>query len=279
MTRSSRTRRGVLLVAALVILTTPRLLAQSSGSVVAFDVVSIKPATASPDVLSGATFRFGFGADGMFVLTAAPISFLIGMAHPNVSLNDIVGMPGWVTTDRYQVLGKLAPGARTPTADQQAALLRAVLAERFHFRGHTEARPMAAYDLVPATSGIVTSGVWTPASGDMPCGFPYKGARFNPPAKFEGEMTMGWLATILRRSLGRPVVDRTGLTGSFCVALQAAGLGSVAGAPVPPRAAAAQIGLPSIFTAVQEQLGLKLVSTREPLDVLVVDHIERPTPN
>ena len=90
-------------------------------------------------------------------------------------------------------------------------------------------------------------------------------------------MTMASLAMALRGMAGRVVVDKTGLTGYYTLVLESAstppGLGPT------PDAAAATSELPSVFTAVQEQLGLRLVSSRAPVEVLVIDHIERPTPD
>ena len=95
--------------------------------------------------------------------------------------------------------------------------------------------------------------------------------------RFDGHMTMASLAMALRRMAGRVVVDKTGLTGYYTLVLQSASTASGLGAP--PGSAATTNELPSIFTAVQEQLGLKLVSSRAPVEVLVIDHIERPTPD
>jgi len=91
---------------------------------------------------------------------------------------------------------------------------------------------------------------------------------------------MPFLLTILSRQLGRTIIDKTGLTGNYDILLQWSpednvSRGAEAGAPpAPPEESA-----PSIFTAVQEQLGLKLESTKGPVDVLVIDHIEKPTEN
>lgn len=95
--------------------------------------------------------------------------------------------------------------------------------------------------------------------------------------RFDGHMTMASLAMALRGMAGRVVVDKTGLAGYYTLVLESTSiapeLGGVTGA------AATTSDLPSVFTAVQEQLGLKLVSSRAPVEVLVIDRIERPTPD
>jgi uncharacterized protein (TIGR03435 family) len=261
-------RLVALLVACLTVSATAPLLAQSNAP--RFDVVSVK--RSGPPATS--TFRLGFYPD-MFVFPGGPVYILIGMAHPDIQLDEIINIPEWARTDSYEVLGRLAPGLPMPSPEQQAAMLRTVLSERFQFRGHTEQRQTVAYDLVITKGGIVTTGLRRPTDDAQPCGLSFKGGKFVSPGRFEGELTMSWLTTLLRRSLGRPVVDKTGLSGSFCATLQASGFGSKAGRLLPR----AQDDSPSIFTALQEQLGLKLVNSQEPIDVLVIDHIERPSPN
>lgn len=94
--------------------------------------------------------------------------------------------------------------------------------------------------------------------------------------RFDGHMTMASLVMALRGMAGRVVVDKTGLKGYYTLVLESA---STAGLGAPAGPAAVPSELPSVFTALQEQLGLKLVASRAPVEVLVIDHIERPTPD
>jgi uncharacterized protein (TIGR03435 family) len=96
-------------------------------------------------------------------------------------------------------------------------------------------------------------------------------------SRFDGHMTMASLAMALRGMTGRVVVDKTGLSGYYTLVLESSSISPGLGAA--PGAVAPESGLPSIFTAVQEQLGLRLVSSRAPIQMLVIDRIERPTPD
>jgi uncharacterized protein (TIGR03435 family) len=95
--------------------------------------------------------------------------------------------------------------------------------------------------------------------------------------RFDGHMTMASLAMTLRGMAGRVVVDKTGLKGYYTLVLESAPTAPGPGGGAGPAATPSE--LPSVFTALQEQLGLKLVSSRAPVEVLVIDHIERPTPD
>jgi uncharacterized protein (TIGR03435 family) len=213
----------------------------------------------------------------------------------------IVGGPGWIDTDRFEVDATMAPGT---SADDMRTMARALLADRFKLVTHPETRDMLVFALVVARIDRKLGPQLQPATvdcnalreaqrrGEAPPPVPpnpgeapapcMTGFRIAALARIEsGGMTMTQLAASLSQSTGRPVIDRTGLSGDYVVTLEFArdpGLSSPLG-PVPAGAPAAPVDAPSVFVAVQEQLGLKLEARREPTEVLVIDNADQPTPD
>jgi uncharacterized protein (TIGR03435 family) len=148
------------------------------------------------------------------------------------------------------------------TAAQAPQMMQSMLADRFGLVVHRETRTVPVYDLTVARSGI-----------KLPVGDGRVGMSAGPRLIRYGSGTMAELASQLSSYLGRHVVDRTGLTGQYAISLSFA--------PVDPSAAGgdAQDSAPSIFAALQEQAGLKLESARGPVEILVIDHAERPMPD
>lgn len=189
----------------------------------------------------------------------------------------VAGAPDWVTADRYDVDAR---ATFTPTVDQRRVLLRAVLAERFKFASHVETHDRPIYNLVLA-GGRLSPGlrrvdvdcdvvdrrtlprdVPALAGLDAPlCG--YRVHADGSHLMLSGGLGLQRLSDLIAGRVGRPVFDRTGLTGYFAFRLEDDD--GTDGA--------------SLFTALQEQLGLKLESSRGPVEILAIDHIERPTEN
>jgi|RhiMethySRZTD1v2_1073278.scaffolds.fasta_scaffold01301_3 uncharacterized protein (TIGR03435 family) len=274
---------------------------QSAPSGPTFDVVSVKrhvtPAGAGPLEEFNSTVRQR--PDGGLTMLNIPAMTFIARAYTSAPI-DMVGLPEWARTERYDL--EATASLVNPTAEQRAAMLRAVLVDRFKLAAHIENRDTPVYDLVVARNdkklgaSIKPSevdclakaaadraaleatgkpappppGVFDPNAPPPPCSMRMTGDRM------EGDATMENLARFLRSSAGRMVVDKTGLAGSYRVTLtfdRMAGLrGPQTGDPVPGAA-------PSVFTAVQEQLGLKLESSRAMLETLIIDRFERPTEN
>jgi len=203
-----------------------------------------------------------------------------------------VNAPDWIKTARYDIEG------RTPGRVSQAramAMLRHLLAERFALKVHYEARERPAYTLVlarsdgrlgpnltanPTDCAALSAANEAARAAGAPPAVPFDpdrrpicGTRGGPGTNTSGAMTMEQFALQLARTVGRPVVDRTGLKGGFDWDLHWA-----AEPTSPDRAGAGDSG-PSIFTALQEQLGLKLEATTAPIEVLVVDRVEQPSEN
>jgi uncharacterized protein (TIGR03435 family) len=210
----------------------------------------------------------------------------------------LVGGPGWTDSDRFDILAKMegrpeliVPGSGLPDGTQLA--LRALLAERFKLKIHREMRDMDVYALTMVRPGVPGPGLKPSPSdckaiaeqarqGSVP---PPRPASASGPApcsilgnvgtmRFDG-FGMAQVANMLIGQAGRIVVDRTNLAGNwqFVLTFAPEQRGQPAGADVP----AADPNAPSFFTALQEQLGLKLESTKAPFEVTVIDGIERPT--
>ena len=240
-----------------------------------FEVVSIKRDTSgNPAFLLGTVQGAAFSAEG------ATAAYLIRYAYP-ADDRTVGNLPSWANTERFVVVGK---AAGTPTAVQVRAMVAEVLTTRFQLQMHFEAHDEDVYALVVANPAegpkpalrktaldcravIEASRQGRPlpetANGAPPCGMRASGGVMDV-----GGLDLATIVPMLRSPAGRPVVDRTGLDGEYEFTLRYSV--SVAGAPS---------DAPSIFTAIEEQLGLKLLPQRAPLRHVMVDHIERPTPD
>jgi uncharacterized protein (TIGR03435 family) len=280
--RAGATLIGCLLTATLV----AALAAQTQTT---FDVVSIKPNTSGQ---AGGGFRAT--PTGRIEWTNVTAGTLIGVAHQRFPFDvvEAVGAPDWVDRDRFDVIAQTRPDAASPPRTAElTAMLRAMLAERFRLVTHWEQRERSVYVLIakpgsPLGPGIRTApvgcgeGVDALTGGGRASMRPGRGPSCTfggGPGNLQGNaVTVAMFARVLGGSeLRRPVIDRTGLTGNYDIDLRyRPDLGSRPDGPPP---APPDPDAPSIFTAVEEQLGLKLVADRAPVDVLVIDRLERPT--
>ena len=236
----------------------PRLAAQTLG----FDVVSIK--RSAPDSPAGSA---GVQPGGRYRLANGPARILIGVAYP--AAEEIVGAPDWVTYENYDVT---AVAGASATQDDIAAMMRSMLTQRFKLQARmdTRERPISALALA-RRDGTLGPNLRPSACAEADAGKAPCVARFGRGSIAAGGFSMEWLAVNLRGAAGRAVVDRTGLTGPYDFTLDYA-----SGPPSPDSSPA---GKPSLFTALQEQLGLKLEPAQAPLPVVVVERIERPLPD
>jgi uncharacterized protein (TIGR03435 family) len=258
-----------------------------------FDVVSIKPSQPGqpnrPLRISPKRIEiYNTTLKGLIRMTFSRFAF---------DSREIVGGPSWIDSDRFDVVATMDLPPQFDASGLPAGLvemLRTLVEQRFHVRAHNERREGDVYTLTFARSdrktgaGLrqapdvcaesmkeLTKGSPPPRNGPLPCSFG------GPPGTLVGTgVTMAMFANVLSGHAGRPVVDRTELAGSFDIELTF-DPSSAAKAPpgAPPGPIARDDTAPSIFTALQEQLGLKLESTRGPIDVLVIDQAERPMPN
>src|SRR5262245_63865342 len=259
-----------------------------------FDVVSIKLNTGG--IVPGNTALPIQRPDGSLVLKNVSVNALIARAYPGL---EMTGLPDSVRSERYDV--STTSTLTTATAEDRAAMMRAMLADRFKLVAHVEQREQDVYNLVLARKdGRLGSGLQksdadctTPPpqqSGERPdftkppptCTIRMLGSpvRVDKQAALgdlvEGEATMQILASALRNlGAGRPVVDKTGLSGSYRIRMNFDMRATIQ----PPRADQPLSDVATMFTAVQEQLGLKLEPSKAMRDVLVIDRLERPTPN
>jgi uncharacterized protein (TIGR03435 family) len=248
-----------------------------------FEVATIKPADPSAN---GQFIRLP--SPGRIAITNMTLLQIIRFAYAEgLGTNlEITGGPNWLDKDRFDVEAK-AEGPATPPELRQ--MMRTLLAERFALKSHPDTKEVNVYALVLARSdgklgpkiqpwdGKCNGREPPPAPADNPKALRC-GAFFRPPGMvFEGA-PMAVLAELLSTpppNLGRPVVDRTGLSGEFTMTLE-----FQFRPPGPAGQAAPDDPLaPSLFTALQEQFGLKLQSARGNIDVLVVDQAEKPTAN
>jgi uncharacterized protein (TIGR03435 family) len=254
-----------------------------------FEVTSVKK-----NLSQGASSNISSSIPDRFVATNTPLRFLILNAYELLD-HQLVGAPDWIWNTSYDVVGTY-PGGRQPPAHEIHLMLQQLLADRFGLKVHHEQRELPAYELVVARKdGRLGQHIH---KSDMNCatwiadGRPKTTAGLPSPVSPSGERpvcatiatrkwltggarTMQDLATSLQSMLGRPVVDNTGLTGSYDIDLQWASMDLLADETATTSSSEGA----SLFTALQEQLGLKLVSRKDKFDVLVVDQINQPSPN
>jgi bla regulator protein blaR1 len=268
------TRLAVLLVAA----ATLRGSAQSQPATPSFEVASIKRNVSSEP---GGFIRVEEGV--RFNATGVPLSFIIRQAY-GVLETQVANQPDWFNSERYDIRGKAPDGVEV--FPNMAPLLRSLLQDRFGLQTHTEQRDLPTYDLVMARSDGRLGPKISKADFDCgarltatppkagPSGDPVCTITFGPGRILVRGFSIGRFAGGLVSQVRRTVVDKTGLTGpwNFELLYTPDQPVSLNGAIVPPNPDA-----PSLFTAVQEQLGLKLESSRGPVDVLVIDRVNRPT--
>ena len=208
---------------------------------------------------------------GRYNVAGVRLSGLVSDAL-RVPPNRITGLPNWSVNERYTITAKAPQG--TPSTDGRAmfVMLTNLLKDRFKMATHTETREIPVFNLVFARNDKRFGPSFTESSAG-------ESVRINPggTASLRG-VRMDRLAQILTPYVGRPVIDRTGLTSYYNVTLKwMPDAGSTSVAPLPAGALPLDPDAPTLFTAMQEQLGLKLESARAPLDVVVIDRVERPT--
>ena len=235
-----------------------------SASGQAFEVASIHTRTdGTGDTWTTRPFRFDFSGSKIFIENFRLID-LITYAY-DLKDYELLGEPRWADIDRYDVTANSADGVSL-TRDNARPMMRALLTDRFRLQVHTDMKDMPVYALVvakggpklkespPGTQRLFTlrskgkSVLVTVTSGDM--------------AQFTAQFSR-------HNSVDRPVIDKTGLTGTYDYKLEWGD----------DTAADADTRVPSIYTAVQEQLGLRLEPAKAPVRVLIIDRAEKPSEN
>jgi len=250
-----------------------------------FEVASIKP-NKSGDLRM--TFRSASG--GRFTASNVSLQSLITIAY-HIKDFQLSGAPPWLS-ERYDVEAK-AEG--NPGGDAMLPMLQGLVEDRLQFKFHRESKELPVYALVVAKAGKlhpVEGECGPPPSGPPPPPEPGKlptapcGGFFMFPGHLSGQkVPIEQLLDTLSRFTGRTVLDKTNLPGKYDIDLQYTPeqgqfQAPPGGAPpgMPPLPPTDPNG-PSLFTALQEQLGLKLESQKGPVEIMVIDHIERPSEN
>ena len=261
-----------------------------------FEVASVKP-NRSGDL----AIRIDLPAPDRFTATNVPLRELIRFAY-DVQDARLQGGEDWIRTERFDVVAKAdhdlpAWGPGGPPAET-LGMLKTLLAERFALAVHQETRLMPVFALVKAKSSGQLGPELRPSALDCDSAAqaaqrqqspaapgnaaqPTCGMRIAPGQMVIGGTPLSQFATVLSQFVQRIVIDRTGLAGPFDLHLSWAPQRLPQGDP-PPGAPALPPVDPngaSIFAALQEQLGLKLESDQAPLDVIVIDRVNRPTPD
>lgn len=227
-----------------------------------FDVVSIKPNTSA-----GNNTTWRFGGTGTFTGENVPIRFLIMTAF-RIKESQLTGLPGWTDGAKYDIVAKSEVKL---TQEQIYGMLQSLLTDRFQLNYHHTKKTMPVFAMVRAKGGLKVT-----ASKDGPCPLPapnYCGQWYSGRNQMNGtRLMMAQLADGLTFNLDRIVVDKTGYNKTFDMKL------TWSPDPDPGDKTDVPEG-PSLFTAVQEQLGIRLEASKAPVDIIVVDHVEKPTEN
>lgn len=256
-----------------------------------FEVATVKPTKISGPVNS---------PPGRYIATGSPLKALIGYAYAMRDFQ-IFGGPNWISTDLWEIQAKIPDGVVIPrpstmeefekalaTPGPDKLMLQSLLEERFQLRIRRETRELPIYELTVASGGLKMTLaadqsplVFGPLPELSPGGRPALirgslGIRSSPDRRVMEAKAIPLsqlVLSVLMREVGRPVIDRTGLKGLYDMKLEWTPENLQAGA---------QNGLlaaPLLTTALQEQLGLRLESTRGPVEVLVVESAEKPSEN
>jgi len=234
----------------------------------AFEEASIKINTDLSRAMGGPGFQ-----RSQYARRNVPVDVIVTEAFGLRDTSYLMGVPDWTSRLKFDIVAKMPPGAWPP--GQRLLMLQGLLRERFGMRAHRETREMPVYALRVARSDgklgpslhqsavdcNARVGNATPknATAGWTCGWGYRGAKM-----LADTQSLKLLETEIGWRLDRPVVDQTGLEGAFSWSLD------IPDANADPSA-------PSLFTVVQEQLGLKLEPARAPRDVVVIEHLAPPT--
>ena len=230
-----------------------------------FDVATVKPV----DVNAQAGRWFKMNGPHRWTAMNFTLENLIALGY-DLNPKTISGGPEWVKTQKF-VIEAVTPGDVAPTRLEQMQMLRALLVERFALKFHRVDKEFAIYELSVAKGGAKLKAAEKPDDPPQIIGVVYPD-RVEVPAR---SVTMDdFVAMLQRATLDKPTVNKTGLTGKYDFDLKFAQDETVYGGELP--AAPENADSPHLFTAVQEQLGLKLVATRGMVSAMVVDGAVKP---
>jgi uncharacterized protein (TIGR03435 family) len=270
--------RGILVLSAAV--GTPLLLHSQSaqpseGKAPAFEVASVK-ANTSGDGRGGGRILPG----GRVIFTNESLRAVIRDAYGQ---NDVLGGPSWVDSDKWDIVATAPPGQ--PDAPTRL-MMQTLLAERFKVAAHVEQQEQPIYALVVSSSDKRLGSRMHQSVRDCPITVNTCGTQSSIGQIIGNAALLDDMTRTLSRLTGRRVIDRTALTGRFDFrltwtpdTLPPRAPGTSPDQPITVNGVSIDPNGPTLVTALQEQLGLKLESTKGPVDVLMIDHVERPTPD
>lgn len=237
-----------------------------------FEVASIKP---TPPGAGGRWIRML--STNEFAAKNHAVKTLIAAAY-DLSPQAILGGPAWVESDHYDIAAR-TPGGVRPSLDEQMSMLRKLLADRFGLAVHREPKEMRVYALTVARGGskLKESTLSPDASpqGPPPLIFVVSPKLVKLPGRYA---TIAEFASVLQRAaLESPVLDRSGLSGRYDFDLEFTPDETVFGGALGK--GTDDSTEPDLFSAIQQQMGLRLEATKGPVQALVIDHVERPSAN
>lgn len=249
-----------------------------------FEVATVKPNMSGTEGGSAGPRGSGFFAKNMTLRNLLMYAY----SPPNGQLlpAQIIGGPNWLQTDRFDIDAK-PEGAGVPPIEQMKIMVQSLLEDRFHLKAHRDTRDLPVYDLVLTARGPKLSEDQTPpdprqgfisfASPGQKLGALPRGAMrmITGPSSttlIGAAVAVSKIMTLLQSSSDRVIVDKTGFSGLIDVHLEFSQELATAAPGTDPSP------LPSLFTAIQE-LGLKLDSAKAPLEVIVIDSVQKPSAN
>lgn len=264
------------------------LLYHPTGPLSSYEVATVRPV--APDIASGMVKLPPGGS-----LSTLTIRRYIMDAYGAVYPPQVVGGPNWLNKDAYAIKGKIPDELESAfqkmtlaeRVDQIRMMKQCLLADRFHLKAHFESRILPVYELVPAKGGLKITKASAPAerrpgdslmrpraSDSLAPGSMTTSINGNGLRVLNGRaIQMQLLARVIAGDVGgRPIVNHTGFAGYFDIT-------DLTWAPLSDTGSASDSDAPSIQGALKEKLGIRIVPARDPIEVLVIDSIERPTPN
>jgi uncharacterized protein (TIGR03435 family) len=267
------------------------LLFHPSGPPLSYEVATVKP------VATNTADRVVKLPPGVMARTFSPLSIrsYIMNAYGAIYAAQVVGGPDWINKDAYDIKGKVPDDLEAAFQkmtfasrdDQTRAMQQSLLADRFHLKAHFETRVLPVYELVPAKGGLKITAVPAPPErkpGDPPIHLrscdPLSPGSFETRHNSNGLRVFNGCAIKIQsliRPIGpdagdRPIVDHSGFTGYFDIK-------DLTWTPLGDADAASTPDAPSLSGALEQKLGLKIVRAKDPIEVLVIDSIDRPSPN
>jgi bla regulator protein blaR1 len=289
----------------------PQLRAQSgqtaSGPLPSFEVASIKHDHSQADHSGANLIRVGGPDASRWTASNLTAKMLVTFAY-NIKDFQVSGGPSWINSDRFDIDAKVEDSLaaqmqklpRMQQQDQMRLMVRSLLADRFKLAVSHDTKELPVYELVIAKGGPKlkesappdaqnsAAPAPPPASAGSALPTPPRGG-FMMSVGRGGEATLtskgapiANLVSLLSQQVGRQIVDQTGLKGEYDISLKWTSDSGLGGGPLPAApdsTSANDVGGTSIFTALQDQLGLRLESTKGPVDTIVIDHIEEPSEN